>query len=96
MKTLFRDDFEIEILEVALWYDNKVAGLGTSFRAAVKAAIEEIRSRPFSFQEVHEDIRRAGIGRFPYGAYYFVSNDTIYVLGVVHDARHPGTWQERR
>lgn len=95
MKTLFRDAVELEIVEVAVWYDNKVEGLGTSFRAAVKAAIEQIRSRPSLFQEVHEDIRRAGVRRFPYGVYYVVSNDTIHVLGVVHDARHPSIWRDR-
>ena len=96
MRVVFRDDVELELIEVALWYDERVEGLGTSFRSAVKAAIEQIRSSPFSFQEVHEDIRRVGVRPFPYGVYYLVHNDTIHVLGVVHDARHPRTWRDRR
>ena len=82
--------------EHADWYDGKVDGLGRRFRGAVKATIEELLQRPMSFPEADKDIRRAAVQKpFPYGVYFFLIDDTIHVLGVLHDARDPRTWQKR-
>lgn len=95
MKLAFRESVEGEILEAAVWYEEKSAGLGTSSRSAVLSAIEKILDNPRSYQKRHGEIRRAEIDRFPYGVYYAILLDTVHVLGVLHDARHPHTWQRR-
>ena len=96
MKLAFRESVEGEILEAAVWYEGKSEGLGTSFRSAVLIAIEKILENPRSYRKRYGEIRRAGIARFPYGVYYAILLDTVHVLGVLHDARNPATWQRRR
>jgi len=33
------------------------------------------------------DIRRVNLRKFPYGVFYFVADDVVVVLGVLHGAR---------
>jgi len=96
VKLAFSESVEGEILETAVWYEEKSSGLGTSFRSAVLVAIEKILENPRSYQKRYGEIRRAGIARFPYGIYYAILLDTVHVLGVLHDARHSETLQRRR
>jgi len=41
------------------------------------------------------EIRRCRVKRFPYAVIYFVHDDVIYVLAVMHLSRHPDYWRER-
>jgi plasmid stabilization system protein ParE len=85
-----------EIRKEARWYEERQSGLGRSFVAAVDEAFGRVASNPHLYQEVHLDIRRAPLERFPFGVYYVLIEQEVQVLAVTHDARHPSVWKARR
>lgn len=96
MKLRLRPYVEPEVLKEARWYERRQTGLGRDFVEAVQNAFRRIEENPHLYQEVHLDIRRAPLERFPFGVYFILSTNEIQVLAVVHDARHPSVWRARR
>lgn len=86
---------ERDVLEAQEWYARKAPGLDLSFRDDLDQVLAQIRAYPRSFPIVHENVRRANLHRFPYGIFYAPRRDHIFVLGVVHHARHPSRWKRR-
>jgi plasmid stabilization system protein ParE len=91
-----RPEAELDAYQAALWYDNERPGLGAAFLHAVRRAFARIAERPLQFPVVHGDVRRALLGRFPFGVFFFVEGEEAIVLAVVHLHRRPATWQDRR
>lgn len=96
MKLVFRPYVERELDEAANWYEEHQPGLRQKFLDAVGEAFARIEENPRSFPEVHFDIRRAAVQRFPYGIFYTLIQGEVHVLAIVHDARHPSVWRGRR
>ena len=73
------------------YYNQQRAGLGEEFRSEIHAAIETIRTNPFRFSVVEQDIRRCFVRRFPYGILFRIINDEkVRVLIIRHHRRRPG------
>lgn len=96
MRRIVRPYLPAELGEVVDWYNERSPGLGERFFEEVEKALARIDETPYLYRTVHLDIRRAPVERFPYGVYYAVIDDTVHVLAVVHDARHPSVWKRRR
>ena len=96
LPVVFRPQAEGEVLSARQWYEDRRAGLGDQFRAALDDAIERVSRQPESFPRVHREIRRALIQRFPFGLYFEVIEHHVVVLGMVHGHRDPKTWKSRR
>lgn len=86
---------EEDALKAAVWYNNKSEGLGNEFLLALDAKINEIQRNPNHFQVVYKNIRRALTNRFPFGIFFIVENDTIYILAILHTSRNPKIWKDR-
>ena len=85
-----------ELREAARWYHEQVAGLGRHLVDAVHRVIQDIAGSPLRFAVVHRDVRRALVGRFPYGVFFRISEGGgIVVLAILHLARDPARWMER-
>ncbi|MFT3774552.1 MAG: type II toxin-antitoxin system RelE/ParE family toxin [Minicystis sp.] len=94
-RVIFAAEARVEALEAFRWYEEQRPGLGLEFRAALKDAVQRIRSTPLAYRTVHRDLRRVLLDRFPYSVFYRVMPDSIVVVGVVHGKRHPRTWRRR-
>ena len=93
-----REEAEIELAAAAEWNELQRSGLGHEFLDQVAAALDAIRSGPFSFPEVHRGARRARralIKRFPFSIFYLIDTNDIVVIAVMHASRHPMKWQDR-
>ena len=86
---------EQDIAETYIWYEGRRRGLGEEFLGAVDACLESIRRWPQSYAVVHESYRRALTRRFPYSVFYEISDETVTVYGVFHNARDPEKWRHR-
>ena len=86
---------ESELLEAARFYEARSAGLGHSFLAAVRYAIEQIQANPESTPVVRGSLRRKALPRFPYSLIYDVGLGQIRVLVVMHQRRRPSYWKGR-
>ena len=94
-KLIIRPEAEAELSDAFDWYEKRVRGLGSEFLISIDATIHAIARNPFQFAEVHKDVRRALIHRFPYGVFYLVDDNRIIVLAFFHAKRNPMHWQKR-
>ena len=77
------------------WYESEQPRLGLEFLDEVRAAYGRILDGPFKYQELRSGIRRAITRRFPYGIYFTVEDDVIFVIAVLDTTRDPAEWQFR-
>jgi plasmid stabilization system protein ParE len=90
-----------EIAETESWYEDRSAGLGDRFLAAVRAALDRIASGPGVGAPSRVDEKGAVVERriatvgFPYVIEYRVGDHTILVLAVHHERRSPSYWADR-
>lgn len=92
---IIRSAAEADISDAALWYEGRSLGLGAEFLRSVDAALAEIRRTPERFPQVHHDVRRALVRRFPYALFYVASAEAIQVVACLHVKRDPQWWQDR-
>lgn len=78
------------------YYEDQTEGFGDEFLAAVEAVFNAIERYPEMFVQVHGDVRRAVVSRFPYSVFYRVEVKRVVVLTVLHTARDPGLWPRAR
>lgn len=62
---------------------------------AFETTIAALEQNPFRFQVVHRNLRRVGLGRFPYGLFYAVSETDIIIVACIHASRDPKLWKRR-
>ena len=80
---------EQDLVEAQTWYEEKRAGLGSEFRAAVDAAFQRLSESPLLYPSVYRQLRRAVLRRFPYLIYFRVDADRVVVVACLHSRRHP-------
>lgn len=83
-----------DIREAYEWYEEESVGLGGAFVRAVDECLDRIAERPESFPVVLEDIHRAVMHRYPYGIFYILEEDTIFILALYHTSRDPKGWRD--
>jgi toxin ParE1/3/4 len=96
----FGPEASAELRDVTRWYEDRRAGLGVAFLAAVDVGVEAIQRWPSSGAVVPglpEDlvVRRAPVARYPYHLVYMVDGDAVHVLAVAHDRQRPAYWTDR-
>lgn len=93
-EVIVRRAAQADVRETALWYESRRPGLGIEFTLQFDALVERIAQEPFQFPEIGSGVRRALLRRFPYAVYFVVAARPV-VIAVLHQHRHPDTWQER-
>lgn len=91
-----RPEAEVDAFEAATWYEGEREGLGSAFLTRVRWVFERIETGALQFPLVMADVRRALLGRFPYGVFFFVDGPAAVVIAVMHLHRHPTSWEGRR
>jgi plasmid stabilization system protein ParE len=94
-KLIVKPFAEEDASKAAIWYNNKSEGLGNEFLLVLDAKINEIQRNPNHFQGIYKNIRRALTSRFPYGIFFIVESDIIYILAILHTSRNPKIWKDR-
>lgn len=87
---------ESDVLDAYRWYEERTEGLGSEFLRAVDACLAFIKRNPLAYRQVHKDVRRALLRKFPYGLFYVVESDEIVVLACFHVRRDPRQIPDRR
>ena len=68
---------EVEVIEAARFYNERVLGLGVDFLEEINQAIAAIVRSPTRWRIIEADIRRYSIKRFPHTIFYRVESDYI-------------------
>lgn len=96
MKTpIVRPEAAADIEDAYQWYEAQQAGLGEKFLVAADEVINAVVANPLPFPVIHRQTRRALFHRFPYGPFYRIVDDEIFVVACMHGARNPRRWQSR-
>lgn len=93
MRLIYHPDAEMELIEAAQFYEQRVSTLGSQFLNAADIAIGAIQNDPERWSVIEADVRRYLMPRFPYALYYRVLSDHIRVLAFKHNSRHPDYWR---
>ncbi len=91
---------EAELLEAALWYEDRREGLGMQFYESILDTCEAIGKNPARFPKYEStpptrDVRRALVNRFPFVVIFEIRQDEILILAVAHTSRDSGYWRNR-
>lgn len=96
-RLIVRPDAEADIIEAALWYEHRLAGLGIELLSEFDTIVGRIGETPQVFPLVRRrpEVRRALTRRFPYRVFFIVRSDAVVVFAVGHAARHDRHWRGR-
>jgi len=86
---------EYDLKIAADWYYLQKEGLDQNFIEEIEKTILRIKQNPRQFAFVRKKMRMAIVKRFPYGLYYYVTDDVINVFAVFHFSRNPKVWRKR-
>lgn len=90
-----RREAEKDLQEAFDYYQTCRAGLGHEFLMCVEAALDSIQRNPLKYPQIHKNILRNFVHRFPFGIYYLIKQDVIIVIAVLHVRRNPNHWHSR-
>jgi plasmid stabilization system protein ParE len=85
----------VDFLDAFDWYETASPGLGNRFRDETDAVMQLIADNPQMFAEIYRGTRRALLKKFPYGLFYRIETDAIFVIACFHSSRDPRVWQQR-
>jgi plasmid stabilization system protein ParE len=88
-KLVIKDEAIEDIVDAALWYEQKQTFLGDEFVEEVETVFKNIESNPHIFQIQKKNIRYGYIKRFPYLIIYEVEESGIIIYGVIRAQRAP-------
>ncbi|MBI3713802.1 MAG: type II toxin-antitoxin system RelE/ParE family toxin [Burkholderiales bacterium] len=92
----FHDEAQAEFVAAALFYEEQVAGLGTSFATEIKKSLSFIQAYPEASPRLGTLLRKFVVKRFPYTIIYRHEEQWILILAIAHDRRRPGYWNRRQ
>ncbi len=94
-KIKISQEAEFDLHEAYEWYKAQVNELGSEFIRVVDRNLALVQQNPLAYPTVFRNVRRKLLPRFPYGLFYIVENDIIFVLACFHVKRNPQQWQRR-
>jgi plasmid stabilization system protein ParE len=92
---IVRPEAEDDLKEAFSWYEDKRVGLGHDFLLQVNAGLNFIMRNPEIHPIEYKRARKHIIKRFPYKIIYFIEEEKIIVLAVLHAKRRPGLLKKR-
>ena len=92
---IIRPEAEDDLEEAFSWYEDKRRGLGYDFLLQVDAGINFIKRNPEAHPIEYKGMRRHLTKRFPYKIIYFIEEEKVIVLAVIHGKRSPNFIRKR-
>lgn len=86
---------ELDLEDAYKWYESQVNQLGSEFIRVVDKNLTSIQQNPLAYPIIYRNVRRKLLPRFPYGLFYIIQDDIIFVLACFHVKRDPQQWKRR-
>lgn len=87
---------EVDIKESVSFYREENEELAMAFLKCLEDTLKLILRNPEAYTAVKFNIRKAILGKFPFGIFYVISEGTICILAVFHEKRNPELLKKRR
>lgn len=91
----FHPDVAKEIKSSYQWYQNQTDGLGQDYLSELESSFQTIRELPNTWPKFQNGFRRFLLSKFPFSVIYQSSENTIFIIAVMHNSRKPGYWNQR-
>ena len=92
---IVRPEAEADITDAYKWYESQRKGLGEGFLLCIEESLARISRKPSIYRQVHKNVRRILIHRFPFGIFFIEENDRVVIIAVLHARRNPKAWKSR-
>lgn len=86
---------ERDIAEATEWYYTRGKHLAKKFIKKVEEAILLLKKNPEHYQKRYNEVRIMFMEIFPFGLYYTLESNTVFIHAVLHTKRDPRTGIER-
>lgn len=96
MRIVRHPELAADIRDIAAYYAEVSPRVIHSFWAELDLVLVSIQRNPRSNHFDSCGLRRANLSKFPYHLLYKVDNDSVYLLVLRHDRRHPRYGLDRR
>lgn len=77
------------------WYKEQIEILSAKLLNEIDESLVKIEKNPEHYQKRYNEIRIVFTKKFPYGIYYAIEENTIYVHAVLHTKQNPKTAEKR-
>lgn len=95
MKVRFLAPARTELREAIAYYNAQRSRLGFRFSDEVKQAIKRVVQFPEAWPQLAKSSRHCQIKSFPYSVIYYLRNDELVIVAIMHSRREPHSWIER-
>ncbi len=95
IRSVIKEGARRDLLEACDWYMNQFEDGDLELLREFSELMLKIEQFPQSYPVVEGEYRRAIMRRFPYGVFYFVEREVVYVIAFMHNHRDPDVWRAR-
>ena len=95
MKLRYHPLTEKDIEQVVDYYHGIMPSLAEELLDELDNCVKRILREPLRFRLIRGDLRKSGLKRFPYPIYFLIENDSIRLLFLKHNRRHPSYGMDR-
>ena len=85
-----------DVIAILRYYRGISLDLADEFHDELRLTIDRVAENPLRFHPVEKGFRRANLVRFPYHVLYETQSESIRVMIVRHNKRHPDFGMERQ
>ena len=86
---------EQDIEEAVKWYSKQAKHLPQQFIGKLEKALTTVQKHPEHYQKRYNEVRVIFTENFPFGIYYTLELDPVYIHAILHTKRNPRTGVER-
>lgn len=91
IKTLAEED----ITEIVKWYIEKSEQLTKELLENIDHCLNALKMNPKHFQKKYGEMRVIYTQKFPYGIFYTIKENTVFVHAILHNKQNPQSAIER-
>jgi len=77
------------------WYRDRSYSAEEAFLRELDHAIEVVTEAPHRWPQYLAGTRRYVFPTYPFSLVYFIENDTVVIVSVASENKHPGYWLDR-
>ena len=79
-KIKISEEAALDLDEAYQWYESQISQLGSEFIRVVDKNFTSIQQNPLAYPIIYNNVRRKLLPRFPYGLFYLIQDDIIFIL----------------
>lgn len=94
-KLVIKSEAENDLDEAIKWYKEQSENLSLQLLNEIEETIYKIQKYPEHYQKRYKEIRIIFTRKFPYGIYYTLEEETIFIHAILHNKQNPKSISKR-